>query len=167
MSLFAFSAALLTLAALFSCLNARLLRQPAGIMFLLMGVTTAVEGLATGRIVPGFTDIVRGVLVQFNFTEFLMGSAALLLLLLLREAGGGLLSGAALAYVGYRLIRTVDHFQTEVMVTLALVIGGYALCHTPHVSGPLAMVVAGLAIGNVSRSRAVSDETRDYLGKFW
>lgn len=92
------------------------------------------------------------------------GSAALLLL---REAGGGLLAGAVLAYAGYRLIKTVDHFQTEVMLTLALVMGGYALCHALHVSGPLAMVVAGLAIGNVSRSGAVSDTTRDYLEKFW
>ena len=92
------------------------------------------------------------------------GSAALLLL---REAGGGLLAGAVLGYVGYRLIKTVDHFQTEVMLTLALVMGGYAMCHALGVSGPLAMVVAGLAIGNVSRSGAVSDTTRDYLEKFW
>ena len=92
------------------------------------------------------------------------GSAALLLL---REAGGGLLAGALLGYVGYRLIKTVDHFQTEVILTLALVMGGYALCHALGVSGPLAMVVAGLAIGNVSRSAAVSDTSRDYLEKFW
>ncbi|RZK53881.1 MAG: sodium:proton antiporter, partial [Hymenobacter sp.] len=88
-------------------------------------------------------------------------------LLLLREAGGGLLAGAALGYVGYRLIRSIDHFQTEIILTLALVMGGYALCSKLGVSGPLAMVVAGLAIGNVSRSEAVSDTTREYLEKFW
>ncbi|GAA3968959.1 sodium:proton antiporter [Hymenobacter antarcticus] len=288
MSLFSFSAALLTLAALFSYLNARFLRQPAGIMFLLLGVVAAAGVLAGGHIVPGFTVSVRAALVQFDFTEFLMGSVLSFLLfagslhvrvealkavwrsiaaystlgvllatglvgvgtygllhlagaglpllpcllfgaliaptdpiavlgilkttdldknietnlageslfndgfgvvvfvtllelatpgqvpsvgsaalLLLREAGGGLLAGAVLGYVGYRLIRSVDHFQTEVMLTLALVMGGYALCHTLGVSGPLAMVVAGLAIGNVSRSEAVSDTTRDYLEKFW
>lgn len=94
-----------------------------------------------------------------------IGSAALLL----REAGGGLLAGAVLGYLGYRLIRTVDHFQAEIMLTLALVMGGYTLCDALGVSGPLAMVVAGLAIGNVSRSQAVqavSDTTRDYLEKF-
>lgn len=92
-----------------------------------------------------------------------IGSAALLLL---RETGGGLLAGAVLGYLGYRLIRTVDHFQAEIMLTLALVMGGYALCDALGVSGPLAMVVAGLAIGNVSRSQAVSDTTRDYLENF-
>ena len=288
MSLFTFSASLLTLAALFSYLNARFVRRPAGIMFLLLGVVVALGVLAWGHIVPGFTNTVRGALVQFDFTEFLMGSVLSFLLfagslhvrvdalkavwrsiaaystlgvllatglvglgtyallhlagvalpllpcmlfgaliaptdpiavlgilkttdldknietnlageslfndgfgvvvfvtllelatpgetpsagsaalLLLREAGGGLLAGAVLGYVGYRLIKTVDHFQTEVMLTLALVMGGYAMCHALGVSGPLAMVVAGLAIGNVSRSGAVSDTTRDYLEKFW
>ena len=257
-------------------------------MFLLLGVVVALGVLAWGHIVPGFTNTVRGALVQFDFTEFLMGSVLSFLLfagslhvrvdalkavwrsiaaystlgvllatglvglgtyallhlagvalpllpcmlfgaliaptdpiavlgilkttdldknietnlageslfndgfgvvvfvtllelatpgetpragsaalLLLREAGGGLLAGAVLGYVGYRLIKTVDHFQTEVMLTLALVMGGYAMCHALGVSGPLAMVVAGLAIGNVSRSGAVSDTTRDYLEKFW
>lgn len=53
------------------------------------------------------------------------------------------------------------------MLTLAIVMGGYALCHALGVSGPLAMVVAGLIIGNVSRSSNVSDQTHDYLEKFW
>ena len=288
MSLFSFLAALLTLAGLFSYLNARFLRQPAGIMFLLLGVAAAAGVLAVGQVVPGFAAEVKTTLVQFDFTEFLMGSVLSFLLfagslhvrvealravwrsiaaystlgvllatglvgvgtygllqlagvplpllpcllfgaliaptdpiavlgilkttdldpkietnlageslfndgfgvvvfatmleiatpgsaptagsvglLLLQEAGGGLLAGAALGYLGYQLIKTIDHFQTEVILTLALVMGGYALCHALHVSGPLAMVVAGLIIGNVSRSEAVSDTTRDYLEKFW
>ncbi len=80
MSLFSFSAALLTLAALFSYLNARFLRQPAGIMFLLLGVLAAGGVLAGGRVVPGFTDTVRAALLQFNFTRFLMGSVLSFLL---------------------------------------------------------------------------------------
>lgn len=80
MSSFSFSAALLALAALFSYLNARFLRQPAGIMFLLLGVGAAVGALAGGRTVPGFTATVRATLVQFDFTEFLMGSVLSFLL---------------------------------------------------------------------------------------
>ncbi len=288
MSLFSSLAALLTLAGLFSYLNARFLRQPAGIMFLLLGALTAVVVLAVGWVVPSFTAEVRATLVQLDFTEFLMGSVLSFLLfagslhvraealravwrsiaaystlgvllatalvglgtygllhlvgeplpllpcllfgaliaptdpiavlgilkttpldpsietnlageslfndgfgvvvfvtllelatpgptptvgavglLLLREAGGGLLAGAGLGYMGYRLICTIDHFQTEVILTLALVMGGYALCHALGVSGPLAMVVAGLIIGGVSRSPAVSDTSREYLEKFW
>ncbi|RZK51931.1 MAG: sodium:proton antiporter, partial [Hymenobacter sp.] len=80
MSLFTFAAALLTLAALFSYLNARFLRQPAGIMFLLLGVVAAAGVLAGGRVVPGFTDTVRGTLLEFDFTQFLMGSVLSFLL---------------------------------------------------------------------------------------
>lgn len=63
---------------------------------------------------------------------------------LLREAGGGIAFGLALGYVTYRLLKSVDHYQVEVMLTLGAVVGGYALAAHLHVSGPLAMVVAGL-----------------------
>ncbi len=88
-------------------------------------------------------------------------------LLLLREVGGGLLAGLAIGYVGYRLMKSIDHFQTEILITLAMVVGGYALCHALHVSGPLAMVVAGVFTGNSARDEAMSEQTQDYLIKFW
>ncbi len=88
-------------------------------------------------------------------------------LLLLREVGGGLLAGAVIGYIGYRMMKSIDHFQTEILVSLAMVMGGYALCHALHLSGPLAMVVAGLLTGNAGAARAMSDQTRDYLLKFW
>ncbi len=84
-----------------------------------------------------------------------------------REAGGGLLLGVALGYVGYLLISSVDHYQVEVMITLGIVTGGYLLADRLHISGPLAMVVAGLITGNKSRAHAMSETTRDYLDKFW
>jgi len=87
--------------------------------------------------------------------------------LFFREVGGGLLFGALLGYCGYLLLRTIDHYQVEVMITLALVMGGYLLADRLHISGPLAMVVAGLITGNVTRSTAMSETTRDYLDKFW
>ncbi len=87
--------------------------------------------------------------------------------LLLREAGGGLLFGLVLGYVTFRLLRSVDNYQVEVLLTLAAVMGGYALASTLQVSGPLAMVVAGLIIGNHGRALAMSDTTRRYLDMFW
>jgi CPA1 family monovalent cation:H+ antiporter len=84
-----------------------------------------------------------------------------------QEAFGGILMGAIIGYVGYKLMKSIDHFQTEIMLSLAMVMGGYSLCHMLHVSGPLAMVVAGLITGNKSAERAMSDITRDYLEKFW
>jgi len=87
--------------------------------------------------------------------------------LLLREAGGGLLFGLVLGYVTFRLLKSVDNYQLEVLLTLAAVMGGYALATRLHVSGPLAMVVAGLMIGNGGRALAMSKTTRGYLDMFW
>jgi len=89
------------------------------------------------------------------------------LALLLPEAGGGLLFGLALGYVTFRLLKSVDNYQVEVLLTLAAVTGGYALASELHVSGPLAMVVAGLIIGNHGRALAMSVTTRRYLDMFW
>ena len=88
-------------------------------------------------------------------------------LLFLQEAGGGLLFGALLGYLGYRALRSVDNYQVEVLITLAMVMGGYALADLLHISGPLAMVVAGIITGNIGKGMAMSDVTRDYVGKFW
>ncbi len=87
--------------------------------------------------------------------------------LLLHEAGGGLLFGLALGYVTFRLLRSIDHYQIEVLITLAAVMGGYALASKLHLSGPLAMVVVGLMIGNDGRALAMSDTTRMHLDLFW
>jgi CPA1 family monovalent cation:H+ antiporter len=87
--------------------------------------------------------------------------------LFLREAGGGLVFGVALGYVGFLLLRSIDHYQVEVLITLAIVTGGYLLADRLGISGPLAMVVAGLITGNKSRREVMSDTTRDYIDKFW
>jgi monovalent cation:H+ antiporter, CPA1 family len=72
-----------------------------------------------------------------------------------------------LGYIGFLLLRSIDHYQVEVLITLAIVMGGYLLASYLHVSGPLAMVVAGIFTGNKGKHQAMSDVTRDYLGKFW
>jgi CPA1 family monovalent cation:H+ antiporter len=87
--------------------------------------------------------------------------------LLAREAGGGLVLGFLLGAATVWLLKTIDHYQIEVMITLAAVVGGYALASHLHVSGPLAMVVVGLMVGNGGRARAMSDTTRRYVDMFW
>lgn len=88
-------------------------------------------------------------------------------MLLLREAGGGLAFGWVLGWVTFRLLKSVDQYQVEVLLTLAAVVGGYALAAHLHVSGPLAMVVAGVTIGDRGRAFAMSETTRQYVDMFW
>ncbi len=88
-------------------------------------------------------------------------------LLFVEEAAGGIVLGLALGYVAYRLLRSIDNYQVEVLLTLALVLGGNALAGRLHVSGPLAMVAAGLLIGNHGRLLAMSEVTRRNLDTFW
>jgi CPA1 family monovalent cation:H+ antiporter len=88
-------------------------------------------------------------------------------LLLAQEAGGGVVFGLVLGYVTFRLLKSIDSYKEEVLLTLAAVLGGYLLASRLHVSGPLAMVVAGLVIGNHGRATAMSDKTRAHLDMFW
>jgi len=87
--------------------------------------------------------------------------------LFLQEAVGGLLFGALVGYIGFLALRSIDDYKVEVLITLAIVMGGYYAAGNLHVSGPLAMVIAGIITGNKSKSEGMSDITRDYLGKFW
>ncbi len=87
--------------------------------------------------------------------------------LFIKEAGGGIILGLILGYVAFRLLKSIDNYKVEVLITLALVMGGYTLASSIHVSGPLAMVVAGIIVGNKGKQLAMSDMTRDYVGKFW
>ncbi len=64
-------------------------------------------------------------------------------------------------------MKRIDHYQTEVLISLAVVAGGYSMAHLLHFSGPLAMVAAGLLIGNQGTKLAMSEITADYLTKFW
>jgi CPA1 family monovalent cation:H+ antiporter len=85
----------------------------------------------------------------------------------LQEAGGGALLGLIAGYVAYKAMRSIDEYSVEVMISLAVVMGGYSLALALHVSGPVAMAVAGLLIGNHGVAHAMSAITRDYLIKFW
>ncbi|ESQ15404.1 MAG TPA: sodium:proton antiporter [Chromatiaceae bacterium] len=83
------------------------------------------------------------------------------------EAIGGLLFGLAIGGLAYLMLRHVDHYQVEVLVTLALATGSYALAEHFHLSAPITVVVAGLLIGNQGRKGAMSDTTRQHLDTFW
>ncbi len=86
----------------------------------------------------------------------------------LEEVGGGILLGLALGAAAYYLMRTIDHYEVEVMITLAVVMGGYLLASYLHFSGPLAMVVAGISVGHERfRTSSMSEETELYVDKFW
>lgn len=87
--------------------------------------------------------------------------------LFLRESLGGIALGMVIGFLGYVLMKGIDNYKVEVLITLSIVMGGYSLASVIHVSGPLAMVVAGIITGNQSKTLAMSDITREYLGKFW
>ena len=87
--------------------------------------------------------------------------------LFLVEAVGGVGLGLAAGYLAYRAMRTIDEHNLEVLITLSLVMGTYALAMWSHVSGPLAVVVAGLFIGNHGKQFAMSEETRSHIETFW
>ncbi len=84
-----------------------------------------------------------------------------------KEAIGGGIYGFIIGYIAYILLKAVDDYQVEVLITLALVTGGYSLAQYLHISGPIAIVVAGLMIGNKGRRLAMSENTRRRLDDFW
>jgi CPA1 family monovalent cation:H+ antiporter len=87
--------------------------------------------------------------------------------LFLQEAVGGALLGLVAGYLAFLLLKTIDNYTVEILITLSLVTGGYALAGALHTSGPIAMVVAGLLIGNHGRVFAMTDRTRERLDTFW
>lgn len=87
--------------------------------------------------------------------------------LFVKEAVGGAIYGAVIGYVALTMLRQVDDHRVEVLITLAVAAGGYALAYALHVSGPIAMVVAGLIIGNEARAGAMSPKTREHIDHFW
>lgn len=98
---------------------------------------------------------------SFNAT---FGSVSKLFLL---EAGGGILLGALLGFTASNVMKKIDDYKVSVLITLSIVMGGFLIAKQLHFSSPLAMVIAGLIIGNYGKSVAMSETTRDYLSKFW
>ena len=88
-------------------------------------------------------------------------------LLFMQEAVGGIVMGLILGYCLHLFLKSIDHYESEILLTLAFVMGGYVLCNYIHISGPLAMVVMGLMVGNFKQDITMSDTTQEYVHKFW
>jgi monovalent cation:H+ antiporter, CPA1 family len=102
-----------------------------------------------------------------DLTHTVRVSASGLAMFFLREVAGGVALGLSLGYVGYRALKSIDDHPLELLITLALVMFMYALSFWIHVSGPLAVVTAGLLIGNPGRRLAMSTRTREHVDAFW
>ncbi|MCC6279661.1 MAG: sodium:proton antiporter [Saprospiraceae bacterium] len=104
-------------------------------------------------------------IVEKGAESFTVGG---MLLLFVREAVGGILFGGALGYGAFLLLKSIDDYEVEILLTLAVVMGGYLLADQLHISGPLAMVVAGLITGaKTSRQKSMSATTERYMDQFW
>lgn len=112
-----------------------------------------------------------GVVLFLVLLEIAVGSqeitARSVVILFGKEVAGGVLLGLSAGYLAYRLLKSVNDYAVEIMITLSLVIGGFWLGIILHVSAPIAMVIAGLFIGNHGRRLAMSDKTREHLDMFW
>lgn len=133
-----------------------------------LGVSKELETTISGESL--FNDGV-GVVIFTVLLMLLQSSADLSIshigLIFLEEAVGGIIFGLLLGAIGYYLLSTIDNYKVEVLITLALVMGGYGLALALHTSGPIAVVIAGLIIGNVVRKNAMSDQTRHSMDDFW
>lgn len=133
-----------------------------------LGVSKELETTISGESL--FNDGV-GVVVFTVLLMLLQSNAELdaahIGLIFLEEAVGGVVFGLLLGALGYYLLSTIDNYKVEVLITLALVMGGYGLAMALHTSGPIAVVVAGLITGNLMREQAMSDKTRRSMDDFW
>lgn len=88
-------------------------------------------------------------------------------LLLLKEIGGALALGLSAGFATYYMLKRVDNYQVEVLLTLALAMGTYALADQIHLSAPIAVIIAGLFVGNQGRALAMTEKTREHVDTFW
>lgn len=115
----------------------------------------------------GVAVVMFSVVAEIALHPEVKTSAQSISLLFLEEAGGGILLGLVMGFSATKALKKINDYQTSVLITLALVMGGFLLSQQFHVSSPLAMVIAGIMIGNYLHTSHANDETKDYINKFW
>ena len=133
-----------------------------------VGAPPTMEAQLTGESL--FNDGVGAVLFLTLLASFSHGTTPTLsgfTWLLLVQAGGGIALGLTLGYLVTRVLRSLDSYRVEVLLTLALAMGGYALADGLHLSAPLEAVAAGIVVGGRARVVAMSPVTRDHVDNFW
>ena len=132
------------------------------------GVSEVLETQLTGEAL--FNDAVGAVLfialLETSRSGHLPG-AGQFAWLLLRQAAGGMALGLGLGAIALVLLRLTNAYRTEILLTLALAMGGYALADAVHVSAPLEAITAGLCLGAQARGVTFSERAQDYVDKFW
>ena len=144
-----------------------------------VGASQQLEVQVTGESLfnDGLAVVVFLILLQFSdfggvvnhgatasFSIGVIGEAALLML---KEVGGAFVLALAAGTLTYQMLKRVDNYQVEILLTLALAMGLYALTDALHLAAPIAVVVAGLFVGNRGREYAMSKKTREHLDTFW
>jgi CPA1 family monovalent cation:H+ antiporter len=115
----------------------------------------------------GVSIVLFTVALQFAMTGPRDPEAGEIALRVVQETAGGVGLGLATGFVAFRALKTVNDYSDEVLFSLALVMGTYSLAQVLKVSGPIAVVTAGIFVGNRGAPLAMSEETRGYFFGFW
>ncbi|KOO08105.1 cation:proton antiporter [Vibrio hepatarius] len=127
-------------------------------------ISTQIEGESLFNDGFGLVIFVTLFTIAFGSEAPTVGSVTLLFI---QEAIGGIVYGFALGLLFHYLISATDDHSMELLLTIGIPTAGYAFAEVIHVSGPLAMVVSGIMIGNWTRFIGFSKESEDHLDHFW